>query len=119
MRLSIFKIISVTNIYSSKLNEVINKNSPDLIHTHAPNYYILLTLTVSKKYLVVATLWGSDVMKVVNASRSIKNYIFRLYNEFAYRRSLLISPSSVRVIDKLIEQFGFFAQKEEKACEQY
>lgn len=99
-------------LYSPKIKEIVDKEKPDLVHSHVINHYGILGSAI-KGIPKVLTLWGSDVLVAPNHGNFIKRFIFKLINDFVYRRSDVIHSSSIHVIEELNKQVRVVDRKKE------
>lgn len=85
-----------------KINRLVRKHEPDIVHAHILNHYGLMCL-FQKKPLIVA-LWGSDVMLAPNRGSYVKRKLFRLVNWFVMKRADCLHTSGTHVAEEAIRQ---------------
>lgn len=92
-------------LYSSRLKGILEREKPDLVHSHVINHYGILGARI-KNIPKVLTLWGSDVLLAPKSGSFLKKTIFKYINKFVYERSDIIHSSSAYVMDELSKQVG-------------
>ena len=89
--------VSYLNFF--KINRLVRKLNPDLVHAHVLNHYGLMCAFQSKPLLVA--LWGSEVMVTPKKGWMIKRFLFRVINEFVLCRADGVHSSSQHIIDEV------------------
>lgn len=85
-----------------KINRLVKKYKPDVVHAHILNHYGLMC-TFQRKPLLVA-LWGSDVMLAPNQGGYIKRKIFKFINWFVMKRADLLHTSGAHIAQEAMRQ---------------
>ena len=105
------KVIGLGNLNSfldylkiNKINKIIKKINPDIVHAHIINHYGILAL-LQKKPLLVA-LWGSDVMVAPNKGSMMKRKFFTLINGLVAKKANLLHTSSKHILDEMVSKYG-------------
>ncbi|MCL6244587.1 glycosyl transferase family 1 [Acinetobacter sp. ANC 7200] len=88
----------------NKINKIIKKINPDIVHAHIINHYGLLAL-LQKKPLLVA-LWGSDVMVAPNKGSLMKRKFFTLVNGLVAKKANLLHTSSKHILNEMVSKYG-------------
>ncbi|UGA54984.1 glycosyltransferase [Vibrio sp. VB16] len=83
-----------------KINKLVNKYRPDVVHAHYTNHYGLMSLFIPVP-LVVA-LWGSDILMPSKKIGRIKKTVLMMINKIILYRANFVHSSSMSVIDKSI-----------------
>lgn len=78
-----------------KINKLVKKLQPDIVHAHVVNHYGIMALTQPKPLLVA--LWGSDIMLAPHSGNLLKKFIFRIINFLVLRRANLCHTSAQHV----------------------
>lgn len=91
-----------------KVNKIVNKLNPDVVHAHIINHYGIMSI-FQKKPLLVA-LWGSDVMLAPNKGSLLKKKIFNFINGLVAKRANMMHTSSAHVLDELVSKHGHYVK---------
>lgn len=91
-----------------KINKLVKKLNPDIVHAHIVNHYGVMAI-FQKKPLVVG-LWGSDVMLAPKVGSQIKKNIFNLINKTVVKKADKLHTSSSHILDELVNQYGEFVK---------
>lgn len=81
-----------------KINRIIKKVKPDLIHAHGLNHYGLMCMFQPLPLLVA--LWGSDVMLAPYEGTKLKQFFYKIVNWFVLKRADRCHTSSTHVANK-------------------
>lgn len=95
-----------------KVNEIIKKINPDVVHAHIVNHYGLLAI-FQKKPLLVA-LWGSDVMLAPNKGSVFRKKFFEFINLLVINRANMLHTSSEHILDEIVNKYGQNLRKKVK-----
>lgn len=92
----------------NKVNKIIEKINPDVVHAHVINHYGIMGL-FQKKPLLVA-LWGSDVMLAPNTGSFLNKKIFKFINTLVAKKANLLHTSSKHIVDEMVSKNGYFVK---------
>ncbi len=98
------------------IRDIIEKESPDLIHAHGVNHYGLLA-SFQWSVPIVLAAWGSDVLGVAKRSNPFARIVLRLINAWSILRATKVHSSAQHVVEEARRQ-SVFANKE-KFCSFY
>lgn len=92
-----------------KINKIVNKYNPDLVHAHVVNHYGLMCLLQPKPLLVA--LWGSDILLAPHTGNVLKKLAYRCINWLVLKKATRCHTSAYHVADEAEKQCKGVLQK--------
>lgn len=93
----------------SKINKLVKKYNPDVVHAHVLNHYGLMAVGQAKP-LVVA-MWGSDVMLAPNQGNLVKRLAYKIINKLVLMRAEKCHTSGQHVAREANKLYGKSLEK--------